>query len=96
MTEFLYDAIHAISGEAIDIAAQITDADGNDIESGCSLVVFDGAYSWYYKADGVYADGIWTFTIPAEVSHDMCAGRWWYRVMYADGSLSFDAPIYLD
>lgn len=95
MTEYLYDAIHAINGEAIDIAAQITDADGNNIESGCSLAVFDDNCSLFYKADGVYANGMWTFVIPAEVSQNM-RGRYWYRVMNADGSLNFNAPIYLN
>lgn len=95
MTEYLYDAIHAVSGEDICIAAEITDVDGNNIESGCSLVVFDGDGSLYYKVGGVYTNGVWTFTIPADISALM-QGDYWYRIMYADGSLSFNAPIYLD
>lgn len=45
MTEILYNAIKAVSGEDINILAEITDAEGIDITSGCSIVFLDKDYS---------------------------------------------------
>lgn len=94
MTEFLYDAIKAVAGEDINIGAQITDADGKDITSGCSLLFIDKEYNTIAQYEGTYADSAWTFTIPAEATKGM-EGRYWYRIKYNDESLSFAAPIYL-
>ena len=95
MTQFLYDAIKAIAGEDINIGAQITDVDGNDITSGCSLLFIDKEYNTIAEYAGTYADGEWTFTIPAQATKGM-EGRYWYRIKYNDDSLSFAAPIYLE
>ena len=95
MIEFLYDCIKTVSGEDINIGAQITDVDGKDITSGCSLLFIDKEYNTIDEYAGTYADGAWTFTIPAEATKGM-EGRYWYRIKYNDDSLSFAAPIYLE
>ena len=94
-TEFLYDAIKAVAGEDINIGAQITDVEGNNITSGCSLIFIDKDFSPIAEYAGAYADAEWTFTIPAEATKGM-EGRYWYRIKYNDDSLSFAAPIYLE
>ena len=95
MTEFLYDCIKTIAGEDIHIGAQITDVDGNNITSGCSIVFIDKDFSTIGEYDGVYSDGAWTFTIPAEVTKGF-EGRYWYRIKFKDESLSCAAPIYME
>lgn len=95
MTEFLYDCIKAVAGEDINIGAQITDVDGNNITSGCSLLFINKNFNTIAEYAGTYADGTWTFTIPAEATKGM-EGRYWYRIKYNDNSLSFAAPIYLE
>lgn len=94
MVEYLYDYIKAISGEDINICAEITDAAGADITSGCSLLFIDKEFNTIAEYKGIYADGEWTFTIPAAVTTDM-EGRYWYRIKFHDGSLCFAAPIYI-
>lgn len=94
MVEYLYDVVKGIAGENIDVVAQITDADGKDITSGCSLLLIDKDYSTLGEYEGTYADGAWTFTIPADITYYM-DGRYWYRIKYKDNSLSFAAPIYI-
>lgn len=37
MIELLYNAVRTVGGEDINIIADISDADGKDITSGCSL-----------------------------------------------------------
>ncbi len=93
MVEFLYDCIKAIPGEDINICAEITDAEGNDIESGCSLVFLDKDFVQIDECEGTYSDA-WIFTIPAEITAGL-HGRYWYRIKFGDGSLCFAAPIYL-
>ena len=95
MTEFLYNAIKAVAGEDINIGAQITDVDGNNITSECSIVFIDKDFSTIGEYDGVYSDGAWTFTIPAEVTKGF-EGRYWYRIKFKDESLSCAAPIYME
>ena len=95
MIEFLYNAIKCIAGEDINIAAEITDAMDNPITSGCSVVFIDKDFSTIGEHDGVYSDGAWTFTIPAEVTKGM-EGRYWYRIKLKDESLSCAAPIYME
>ena len=95
MTEFLYNAIKAVAGEDINIGAQITDVDGNNTTSECSIVFIDKDFSTIGEYDGVYSDGAWTFTIPAEVTKGF-EGRYWYRIKFKDESLSCAAPIYME
>ena len=94
MVEYLYDVVKGIAGENIDVIAEITDADGKDITSGCSLLLIDKDYSPLGEYEGTYADGAWTFTIPADITYYM-DGCYWYRIKYKDNSLSFAAPIYI-
>ena len=95
MVELLYDAIKCIAGEDINIAAEITDAMENIISSECSIVFIYKYFSTIGEYDGVYSDGAWTFTIPAEVTKGM-EGRYWYRIKFKDESLSCAAPIYME
>ena len=94
MTEFLYNAIKAVAGEDINICAQITDAEGIDITSGCNLIFIDKEFNTIAEYAGKYANGEWTFNIPAEATKDM-EGRYWYRIKFHDGSLCFAVPIYI-
>ena len=94
MVELLYDAVKAISGEDINILAEITDSDNKDIETGCSLIFINKDFATIGEYEGTYSDGAWTFVIPAAATKGM-EGRYWYRIKYNDDSLSFAAPIYL-
>ena len=94
MTEFLYDCIKAVAGEDINIGAQITDVDNNNITSGCSLIFIDKDFHTIAEYAGTYADGAWTFVIPAEATKGKL-GRYWYRISYKGASLGFAAPIYI-
>lgn len=94
MVEYLYDCVKAVAGEDINILAEITDADGKDITSGCSLLFIDKDYAIIGDYAGTYSDGAWMFTIPAAVTTDM-DGCYWYRIKFKDNSMSFAAPIYI-
>lgn len=94
MVELLYDVVKAISGEDINICAEITDATDNPITSECSLLLIDKDFSTLGEYEGTYAGGVWTFIIPADITYYM-DGRYWYRIKYKDNSLSFAAPIYI-
>ena len=94
MVELLYDAVKAISGEDINILAEITDSDNKDIETGCSLIFINKDFATIGEYEGTYSDAAWTFVIPAAATKGM-EGRYWYRIKYNDDSLSFAAPIYL-
>lgn len=95
MIELLYNAVKAVGGEDINIIADITDADGNDITSGCSLLFIDKDFKTIAEYDGTYADGEWTFTIPAATTKGL-GGRYWYRIKFNDNSICFAAPIYME
>lgn len=95
MVEFLYDCVKAVAGEDINICAEITDADGNDITSGCSLVFLDKDFVQIDEYEGTYSDDAWIFTVPAETTKGL-HGRYWYRIKFGDGSLCFAAPIYVE
>lgn len=94
MVEYLYDVVKTIAGEDISICAQITDATDNPITSGCSLVFLDKDFEQISEYDGTYADGVWVFSIPAIATKGL-EGRYWYRIKYKNGSMSFAAPIYM-
>ena len=95
MVEFLYNAIKCVAGEDINIAAEITDAMENPITSGCSIVFIDKDFSTIGEYDGVYSDGAWTVTSPAQVTKGF-EGRYQYRIKFKDESLSCAAPIYME
>lgn len=97
MIEYLYDAIRATAGSAIEIAAKITDDTGALITSGVhfmlfnyenteTLMVVDGDYDSY--------EGIWRFTINPEATRGKC-GHYWYCICYESNPLCFKSPFYL-
>ena len=94
MVELLYNAIKAVAGEDINILADITDSEGKDITSGCSIVFLGKDYSILGEYDCTYKNGEWTFNIPAAVTTDL-KGRYWYSIKFDGGALSFAAPIYM-
>lgn len=94
MVEILYDVVKAIAGEDISICAQITDVNGANIENSCSLVFLDKDFEQIAEYDGTYTDGMWVFVIPAIATKGL-EGRYWYRIKYKNGSMSFAAPIYM-
>ena len=94
MTEILYNAIKAVAGEDINILAEITDVNNNNITSGCSMVFLGKDHSIIGEYDGTYKNGEWTFNIPAAVTTDL-KGRYWYSIKFDGGALSFAAPIYM-
>lgn len=94
MIELLYNAVRAVGGEDINIIAYITDADGKDITSGCSLSFFDKNQQFLGEFRGRFTNDAWVFTIPADSTQGKL-GRYWYRISYKGASLGFAAPIYI-
>ena len=93
MIEYIYDCIRATAGEDITITANITDANGTQIISDCSLKFTAG--DTIIIADGVCdEEGIWMFTIPANYTEGL-KGRYWYEILCGEASVSFAEPIYL-
>jgi hypothetical protein len=92
MIEYLYDAIRATAGTDITIAAEVVEDNGDMITEGCKLVLHidDKMISF----DGEYKDGIWEFTVPAEITNGL-TGRFWYCIKRNDTMLCFKQPIYL-
>lgn len=94
MIEYLYDAIRATAGEEMAIAAKIVDDNGTPITIGCHLNLYDDN-EMINKTDGVYANGVWTFTVPAEATAEL-RGRYWYCICSeTHNKLNFKQPIYL-
>ena len=95
MIEYLYNAIRAHAGNDIVIAANITDEGGNDIATGCTLVLHDkDRKTMIAKVDGSYSEGEWTFLIPAAITKGL-NGRYWYCFQQDGNALCFKEPIYL-
>lgn len=93
MIEYLYDAVKATSGENITIVARITDENGLAVTGSCKLELFNDE-KFITKVYGIYADELWSFTIPADATTGLY-GRYWYSISARDSSLSFKEPIYL-
>ena len=95
MIEYLYDAIRAVAGQEINVAAVITDDDDNVITSGCKFV-FHPTDEDMITFDGVYIEETrsWQFTIPAEVTKGL-SGRYCYCIQKDDKNLCFKTPFYL-
>lgn len=97
MIEYLHNAIVAVGGQDIGIAATITnDETGESITSNCSLILHNPDKTMLYKAEGSYiaeAD-TWQFTIPANATTGL-SGRYWYCIQNAGNNLCFLSPIYL-
>lgn len=93
MIEYLHNAIRATAGEDITLAAKITDGTGSEH---CHISLYNDQER-LCSFDGVYTNGIWEFTIPADATANLI-GRYWYCI--CDGSknhtkLNFKQPIYL-
>lgn len=94
MIEYLFNAIRAVAGQEIIIAAKITDDKGEAVTEDCALmlyledkeVIINGTY--YYDAE------IWQFTVAAEVTRGY-SGRFWYCFKQGGSNLCFKEPIYL-
>lgn len=96
MIEYLYNAIRAVAGQPITVAANITTEEGECIDSGCKLVLHNPDGSMLAAAIGVFntEEEIWEFTIPANATFGL-NGRYWYCIQHNDNNLCFKEPIYL-
>lgn len=97
MIEYLHNAIRAVAGQDIGIAATITnDETGDYITNDCSLMLHDKDKNMLYEAKGNYLDEVsmWQFTIPATITTGL-SGRYWYCIQNAGNNLCFLEPIYL-
>lgn len=94
MIEYLFNAIRAVAGEEITVAAKITDESGALITNGCSLMLHLNDKE--VKVEGAYYSDIecWQFVIPAEATVGY-NGRFWYCFKQEGANLCFDEPIYL-
>ena len=95
MIEYLYDAIRAVAGQDITIAAQVTDEEGVSITDSCDLM-FYGEDGLITMVDGIYTPELdmWTYTIPADITKGL-NGRYFYSISRNDSSLCFKQPLYL-
>lgn len=94
MLEYLYNMIRATAGENADVCAVIEDDSGTPVTEGCGLCVFENTDDTIIcDIDGVYADGMWTFTIPAEITEGL-KGKYWYCFSQNERTLCFKQPIY--
>lgn len=94
MIEYLYNAIRAVAGQEITIAAKITDENSALITQNCALMLY--LDNKEVKVDGAYyADAeCWQFTVPPEITKGY-NGRFWYCFIENDNNLCFKEPIYL-
>lgn len=93
MIEYLYDAIRATAGEAITIAAEITNENGDCITEQCGLMLSDDN-GLIVKVNGSLVNDTWNFIISAEATANL-HGRYWYCICKNNKSLCFKQPIYL-
>lgn len=93
MIEYLHDAIRASTDADIIVNARIRTSQGADVSEGCRFIVEDD-FKELFAIDGEYADGVWTFIIPAETISGM-RGRYWYHIKDNYGNAySFSQPLY--
>jgi hypothetical protein len=95
MIEYLLNAIRAVAGQEITIAAKITDEAGAEIVDGCAFVLhLDN--DTMAKIEGVYVSALncWQFTIPAEITKGYI-GRYEYCIQHKGNNLCFKEPFYL-
>jgi oligoribonuclease (3'-5' exoribonuclease) len=94
MIEYLYDAIRAVAGQEINVAAVITDDAGAVITEGCKFALHIGDEMFAF--DGIYipATQNWQFTIPAEITKGL-SGRYYYCIQKDGSNLCFKTPFYL-
>lgn len=97
MTEYLYDAIRATSGQEIIITAYITDDEEKLITEDCYLVLYDmtGEIIMARVAGNFLNDfQMWEFRLAADATEG-CKGRFWYQISHNEANLCFKQPIYL-
>lgn len=93
--EYILDTIKATSGQDIEVCAEITDDDGIAITEGCGLMLHGKDGGVFANIAGTFADGIWSFNIPADLTKDM-KGRYYYCICSNGQSLCFMKPFYLE
>lgn len=94
MTEYLYNAIRATSGDALEVCAKITDDYGSLIENGCYMTIYDKDGSTVIALqDGIFDNGIMKFNFDAVLIGNL-KGCYWYTINYDGGAISFKQPIY--
>lgn len=92
MIEYLYDVIRVSAGGDATITAEATDGAGNPISDGCYFILYlEDNKIISFSGDCV--NGIWNFTIPADITKDL-KGRYWYCIKHNDNDLCFKQPIY--
>lgn len=96
MIEYLYDAIRAVAGQEIAVAAVIADDLNIPVTEGCKFVLHDETGAVLHEVDGIYIpeDEQWTFNIPASVTTGL-HGRYWYSIMHEGVNMCFKQPLYL-
>jgi hypothetical protein len=97
MIEYLHNAIRAVAGQPIGVAATITDdTTGLPIEENCSLMLHDKDGSMLAEVKGNYLAelDLWEFTIPSAATTGL-TGRYWYCIQHSGNNLCFKEPIYL-
>lgn len=93
--EYILDVIKATAGQEIEVCAEITDDEGEPITEACGFMLHNEDGSMLVKVSGIYADGVWSFVIPAEVTKGM-KGRLLYCICNNNESLCFRKPFYLE
>ena len=96
MIEYLYDAIRAVAGQEIAIAAVITDDLDIPVTEGCKFMMHDDTGAVICEVNGIYIeeDEQWTFNIPASATLGM-TGRYWYCIQCDGVNMCFKQPLYL-
>lgn len=93
MIEYLYDAIRATIGDDIEVTATILGSDGEPMDEGCHMMIYDGEDMVFDTVGSCFED-VWTFTIPADVTKTL-KGRYKYCICDKDSTdLCFKQPIY--
>lgn len=95
MVEYLYNAIKAVAGQDITIAAQVTDENGISITDACGLMLHS-ENELLTMVDGEYTPELdmWSYTIPAAVTEGL-KGRYFYCICRNNSNLCFKQPLYL-
>ena len=94
MIEYLYDVIRATAGQEILVSAKLTNDDGSIITDNCNFHLFDDKGNMLYEAPGTVANGLWLFSVPAQITEGR-KGKHWYCIGHGKASLCFKEPIYL-
>lgn len=96
MIEYLYNAIRAVAGQAIDITAYITDENEELVTENCDLNICnqDGTDVLLTK-EGLYDvdNSVWHFLLAPEETKGF-SGRYLYYIRHDDSNLCFKQPIY--